>query len=431
MRELVLLGLILLLSGCQYYEDDDNDGYTCSARDQKRFVRDATEYWYLWNDLLPDKTRVGDYDGPAELLADMTSVQPIDTFSYIDSAAADAAFFGAGQYEGFGFSWQRSSNGDLYLTRVFAASPAAAAGFSRGQRILAIDGRPIAEIDMAEGLDKALDSQSVEFTMQETDGVTEFAVTIDRSVVTIDPVPQWRLIATAAGPPVGYVELSTFVSTADPKLQAAFAEFRDNGVTDVIVDLRYNGGGLISTAELLGDLLGGDVAENLTFKGTRFNQDRAANNDFDTPFLRLANSVSLSRLVVIASGITASASELVINGLEPHVEVTIVGDRTYGKPVGQVGFEFCGSVLRLTAFRNVNADGFGDYFDGLPADCTATDNLELPVGDANDPNLVAALDYLATGACPPQPASARLPHAGPGPASGPDGPAHREFAGAW
>ena len=114
--------------------------------------------------------------------------------------------------------------------------------------------------------------------------------------------------------------------------------------------------------------------------------------------------MSLSRLVVVTSDRTASASELVINGMEPHVEVTVVGDRTFGKPVGQIGLSFCGAVLRLTAFQTVNADGFGDYFDGLPADCPVTDDLTVPVGDAADPNVAAALAYLATGACPPAPA---------------------------
>lgn len=86
--------------------------------------------------------------------------------------------------------------------------------------------------------------------------------------------------------------------------------------------------------------------------------------------------------------------------MDPHVEVVIVGDRTFGKPVGQVGFEFCGKILRPTAFQTVNADDFGDYFGGLPVDCAAADDLNVPVGDAMDPNMVAALGYLDTGACP-------------------------------
>jgi C-terminal processing protease CtpA/Prc len=183
-------------------------------------------------------------------------------------------------------------------------------------------------------------------------------------------------------------------------MDAVFADFRAQGVNDIILDLRYNGGGLVSTSELLGDFLGGDVAENLLYSQTVFNELRAPANNSVEFFERRLNSMSLVRLVVIASRSTASASELVINGMDPHVEVVIVGDDTFGKPVGQVGLEFCEKILRPTAFQTLNADGFGDYFFGLPVDCAAPDDLDVAVGADNDPNIEAALTYLDTGGCP-------------------------------
>jgi C-terminal processing protease CtpA/Prc len=306
------------------------------------------------------------------------------------------------------------------------------AGFSRGQRIVALDGRSIAEIEAAEGVDAALDAATLDFTLRAADGVTEFTVTVAKDIVTINPVPRWEIIPTAAGTAVGYVELATFIATADSALDAVFASFLASGVTDVIVDLRYNSGGLVTTAEFFGDLLGGQVAENLTFTRTLFNADRSAEFDSEAFFARLGHSINLSRLVVIASDSTASASELLTNAMEPHVDVTIVGDSTFGKPVGQVGFEFCGKILRLTAFQTVNADGFGDYFGGLPADCAAPDDLDVPVGDASDPNIIAAMNYLETGACPALPAS-RARSAFPGEKIPTErrGPPWRKFAGAW
>jgi C-terminal processing protease CtpA/Prc len=404
MRILISLLLVATLTACEWSTGDDQEGYTCSNRDQKRFVRDAANYWYLWNDLLPNKVKVSRYDTAVDLLDDLTAVQPLDTFSYLTSAFADAAFFGAGQYEGFGFSREFLASDDVRLTRVFVGSPAEDAGFERGQRIVALDGRSIADIEAAEGLDAALNAATIDFTMREIDGVTEFTVPVTQAIVTIDPVPQAELIPTVAGPPVGYLELAAFILTADAPLQTAFSDFQAAGVTDLIIDLRYNQGGLVTTSNLLGDLLGGAVAENLTFTQTLFNADRSAEYDLEEFFDLLANSLNLSRLVVIATARTASASEAIINAMEPHVEVTVVGARTRGKPVGQVGLEFCGAVLRLTAFQVVNADGFGDYFDGLPADCAVPDDLTVPIGDAADPNLLAALGYLSTGACPPAPA---------------------------
>jgi membrane-associated protease RseP (regulator of RpoE activity) len=430
MRILISLLSLAFVAGCTYSTGDDNGNqYSCSNRDQKRFVRDATEDWYLWNDLLPDKIRLGDYETPVDLLASLVAVQPLDDFSYIGSAAADAAFFGAGQYLGFGFSWRRVAADDIRLTQVFGGSPASAAGLSRGQRIIALDGRTIEEIEAAEGAEAVLSQETVEFTMREVDGITEFTATVRENVVTIDPVPRWNLIQRAGSTPVGYVSLVTFVATADAELDEAFASFNASGVTDVIVDLRYNSGGLVSTAEWLADLLGGQVAENLTFTRTLFNADRSEEYDSEEFFSRLANSINLSRLVVIATGNTASASEMITNGLEPHVDVTIVGADTFGKPVGQVGFQFCDNVLRVTAFQTVNADGFGDYFGGLPVDCPAPDDLSVPVGDAADPNVVAAMGYLETGACPASPA--RFGDPAVRDPSERRGPPWREYAGAW
>ena len=434
MRILLSLALAVVLAACEWDTGNDQEGYSCSNRDQKRFVRDAADFWYLWNDLLPNKVKVSKYDTAIDLLADLTSVQPLDNFSYLTSALADSAFFGAGLYEGFGFSWKRVAGDEIRLTRVFTGSPAEAAGFSRGQRIVALDGRSIADIEAAEGIDRVLDTLTLDFTLREIDDATEFTVRVTQDLVTIDPVPQSRLITTLAGPPVGYLELAAFINTANEPLQEAFADFQANGVTDLIIDLRYNSGGLVATAELLGDLLGGAVAENLTFTRTLFNADRSADFDSEEFFELLAGSINLSRLVVITTAATASSAETIINGMEPHVEVTVVGDRTFGKPVGQVGLSFCGAVLRLTAFRTVNADGFGDYFDGLPADCPVADDLTVPVGDAADPNVAAALGYLATGACPPTPAMQLQAGEERELRLRPEdrrGPAWREFAGAY
>ena len=81
MRILISLLLMVTLAACEWSTSSGDEGYTCSERDQKRFVRDATQYWYLWNDLLPNKVKVSNYDTAADLLADMTAVQPLDTFS--------------------------------------------------------------------------------------------------------------------------------------------------------------------------------------------------------------------------------------------------------------------------------------------------------------------------------------------------------------
>ena len=413
MRKLFLILPALLLAACS--SDSSAPVAECSIEGQKQFVLDRMREWYFWNDLLPAQVDTSQFATPEDLLAYLTTFSPdltpddgidnpVDRFSFINTAAADQAFFGEGQFEGFGFSSRFEAGNVLRLTRVFFDSPANRAGLARGQQIVALNGRTIADILATEGVDGVnalFDTSPLEFTMREIDG-SEFIVDITQDIVTIDPVPQARIITDPGGvrPPVGYMELASFISTANAEMDAVFANFRAQGINDIIIDLRYNGGGLVSTADLLGDFLGGDVAENLIYSKTVFNELRAPENNSTEFFDRQANSVSLVRLVVIASRRTASASELVINGMDPHVEVIIVGDDTFGKPVGQVGIEFCEKILRPTAFQTLNANDFGDYFFGLPVDCAAADDLDVPVGADNDPNIEAALSYLDTGACP-------------------------------
>ena len=450
MRKLIAFIALAGLAGCGDSGGGSSPPQTgtdaCSDTGQKQFVLDNLYAWYLWNDLLPADLSVDDYASPEALVAEVTLTfgpqdangNPIDLFSSVGSAEADQQFFGEGRFEGFGFSWRfvGPNLDEFRLSRVFADSPAANGGLERGQRILGLDGRTIAEIEAAEGVGAVFSANdTLTFDVERVD-TTVFSTTITKDIVTIDPIPQWRLVDMGPGvPPAGYLELTTFISTADAEFDTAFAAFRAAGVTDLILDLRYNGGGLVSTAELLADYLGGAVAENLVFSRTEFNEDRAAANDSLTIFTRLLDSLNLSRLVVIATRSTASASELVTNGMIPYAEVAIVGDNTFGKPVGQIGLLFCDKILRPTAFRLANADGDGDYFGGLPVDCPATDDLTVPVGDPLDPNMIAAMEYLSTGTCPvaASPAGSFKPSAAAPEIASPaaTGRPERDFAGAW
>ena len=429
--------LLLGLVACSIDESNDAPPQTgtsaCSIDAQKQFVLDKMRDVYFWNDDLPVAVDLATFATPEAVLEHLISFQPLDHFSYIDLAAADAQFFGAGQYEGYGFSSRFEAADDLRFIRVFSSSPAGTAGFARGQRIMMLNGRTIADIEANEGTGSLFTLPTLEFTIRRPDN-TEFTSTVNAGIVTIDPLPQHRVIDRPDGTSVGYMELVTFISTADDALSGVFETFRQAGVTDVILDLRYNGGGLVSTTELLGDFLGGGVPGNTVFSRTLFNDNNSAANR-TALFARLAESLSLSRLVVIATERTASASELITNSMKPHVEVTIVGSTTLGKPVGQLGIEFCEKILRPTAFETVNSNEEGRYFDGLAADCPAIDDLLIPVGDNTDQNLTTALTFLETGACPAQmigPTTLQKPRkTGDLRNSGRVGAPWREFAGAW
>ena len=375
---------------------------------QKRFVLDTMRDVYFWYRDLPAQVDLAAFATPEDLLEHLISFQPLDRdFSTISPAAAFAAFFDEGQTESFGFNSFLETPDALRIFRVFSGSPADSAGLARGQRIIAINGRTLPEIEAAEGLLAIFELPSLEFTIRRLDD-SQFTVTVDVGVFTLDPLPQWRVIDTPGGLSFGYVELSLFISTADPVFDTVFAEFRQAGVTDLIIDLRYNDGGLINTAELLGDYLGGAIATDQVFSKTLLNDKHTASNRTEL-FESRTNSLNLSRLVVIATPVTASSSELLTNSMEPWVEVSIVGDTTFGKPVGSRNFEFCDRVLRPITFETVNALDEGGYFDGLPVDCQAADDISIPVGADTDPSLVAARILLETGVCPPMSAGPPKP----------------------
>lgn len=387
----------------------------CSVAAQRQEIFDLMLEWYFFNDELEQQQK---YTGlnlntfpSAEALLAFLRYRPQEFdrgFSFITTPEADAQFFGEGQFVGFGFGSKfvdAPLNADLRLTQVFTASPAAAAGFQRGHRIVTIDGRTIAEINQAEGLSAALGAADVgvtrTFLMRDSLDV-EFEAVVTKALVTIDPVPS-TAIFDVGGTTVGYVDFRSFISTADAELDQAFADFESQNVSALVVDLRYNGGGLVSTAERLADLIGGFVADGEVLSKTLFNSAKSTFNGI-TQFQQRPGSLTLLlQVVFITTGSSASASELVINALRPKTTVTLVGSPTFGKPVGQSGFPYCNDefLLRPVTFETVNALDEGQYFDGLGVTCTVADELQFALGDPVEASLAAALTFIETGSCPP------------------------------
>ena len=371
---------------------------SCSVPNQNLFVRDALEELYLWYRELPAVDPTG-YDTP-EAYLDAVRYRPLDTsFSYITSRAANDAFYSESQYLGFGLSTSVSAT-EMRVLQVFGDSPASEAGLDRGARITAIDGVAMTTLIATGAVDTAFGPAtegvevSVAFT---TRGGTARTATMRKRPVTIPTVSLTRVF-DVDGRRVGYLFFRNFVQPSVAALDEAFATLHDAGVTELVLDLRYNGGGLVDVAVHLASLIGGTPTSNQVFAEYRHN-DRNRRRDETLRFTALAQALDLARVVVIATQASASASELVINGLEPFVPVVVVGDRTYGKPVGQYVLPFCDKVLAPVSFSMVNADGHGDYFAGLPADCQAGDDIEHDLGDVAEASLAEALGFIRTGAC--------------------------------
>jgi hypothetical protein len=372
----------------------------CTVLDQNIFVRDTLREMYLWYQELPDLDPAL-YPSP-EAYLDAVRVRPQDeTFSYITSAEASSSFYSESQYIGLGFSFHWIlETGRARLTQVFPDSPASEAEMARGDYLVAIGGRPIEELLEPGAFDAAIGPTeigvAVEIRWRSPFGEDRSAVLTKRPV-TIPTVSQ-KEVFDVDGLPVGYVHLRNFVEPSVGALDAAFAEFQARGVTDIVLDLRYNGGGLIEVSRHLGSLIGGFRTNTQPFVELAHN-DKNSFRDRTFRFDDPEQSLDVPRLVVIATRASASASELVIQGLKPFIPVTIVGDRTYGKPVGQYGFEFCGKILFPVSFRSRNATGETDFFDGIAADCPASDNLDRALGDPTESSLAEALYFLGHGRC--------------------------------
>ena len=156
----------------------------------------------------------------------------------------------------------------------------------------------------------------------------------------------------------------------------------------------------MSVADTFASLLAGPARIGRVQSYTSYNQANSLQNS-TTLFGFESNAIDFDTIVFITTDSSASATELVINALEPWVnDVALVGERTFGKPVGQDAYEFCDQLLRYVTFEVVNADFDGGYFSGLDVDCPAADDLAVPVGDITEASLAAALTRAASGTCP-------------------------------
>jgi carboxyl-terminal processing protease len=371
----------------------------CSTLEQNMFVRDVLDEYYLWYRELP-RLNPANYSSP-EAYLEAARYRPLDSFfSYITSREANDAFYGESQFVGFGFSTQTNDR-ELQVLQVFPDSPASEAGIARGDRIVEINGRSVAELVQTGLIGGAFGASepgvSATLVVRSRAG-EERRATLTKRVVTIPTVSLTRTFRVD-GRTVGYLFFRNFVNPSYAALDEAFAALREAGATELVIDLRYNGGGLVDVAVHLGSLVGGAQTQGRVFATFQHNdKNTALNEDLrfeDTP----AQTLNLSRLFVITTRSSASASELVINSLRPHVPVVVIGDTTYGKPVGQYGFNFCDKVVAPVAFALVNSEGRGDFFGGIAPDCRVADDIEHELGSAEEASLAEALYFVQTGSC--------------------------------
>jgi carboxyl-terminal processing protease len=430
-----MLGILAMLSGCGGSSSPTPTpaasspapppAAACSLRDRQDWAAAQLHEWYLFPETLPatlDPTPYSSVEAYIDALTATARSQQRDRyFTYLTSIADEDAYYSSGSSAGFGVRFTVDAVAQrLFVAEAFEGAPALAAGIDRGTEILAIGTtaanlRTVSAIISAEGIDgltNALGPSTVGTTrlLRVTGAGGTRDVSVAKADYALTPVSSryGAKVIDDGGHKVGYVNLRTFITTADPALRAAFADFRAQGVTNFVFDLRYNGGGLISIAELAGDLLGGNRAPTDIFDYMTFRPEKSA-EDSRHYFTVQPQSVSPVRIAFIGTSGTASASELVINAFTPflHDKSALIGTNTYGKPVGQIAIDrsACDDRLRVIAFATENSAHQGAYFTGLAskveASCQAADDISHPMGDPLEASTRSALDFLAGRTCAP------------------------------
>jgi len=393
----------------------------CSLADRKAWVLDQLQEFYLFPGLLDtsvDPAGFTTVQGYIDALVAPARAQGRDRFfTYITSIEEEEELINSGSSAGFGIRLgYDTTNGRVFVLEAFENGPAFSQGFDRGTEILSVDGVDTATL-LANGgpanFSNALGSSDPgvnrTFTIRQPSGA-QSTVSVTKTEYRLDPISDryGAQVIDNNGTPVGYINLRTFiVQDAAPQLRTAVNSFRQQGVTEVILDFRYNGGGLVSVAEVLGDLLGQDKIGQV-YSRTVF-RDSLDSNNSTRLFQRQTEGIAATKIALIGTGSTASASELVGNAFIPYLgnDTALVGSNTFGKPVGQIARdrEVCDDRLRVVAFRSVNAAGGGDYYNGLagvyPQTCAAADDFLDPLGSPSEQSTATALAFLRGASCNP------------------------------
>jgi C-terminal processing protease CtpA/Prc len=398
---------------------------TCGLTAQQNFADQVLNEWYLFPDLLANVNRasVTNIDDYLDARVAPARAQNRDRFfTFATSIAQENALINSGSSAGFGIRLSYdNANRRLFVIEAYEGASGFAAGLDRGSEITAI-GTSAGTLQTVSSLFASGGSQAVSDALgPSTAGTTRVlrfvqpgGTTLERAITktdfAIDPVSDryGALILNDGARRVGYINLRTFiVADAANQLRTAYGQFAAQGVTNLILDFRYNGGGLVSVADTMGDLMGaGRVGQ--VWSRSVLRESKASLNETRL-FRAEANAIAPTRVAVITSGSSASASELVANSLMPYLgnNIAVVGSNSFGKPVGQSGFDLaaCDLRLRVVAAKTVNAAGQGEYFNGLasvvPNTCRAGDDIQRPLGDPREASIAAALDFLAGRACTP------------------------------
>ena len=387
--------------------DDVLNAITTAPVSVRQEMFDYIEDEYLWYADLPSVDLSDSrYADLRILLEDLRKI-PEDRFSGLSNAVSQTQRFEEGVSGTFGFRYVVYSEEplDIRITSVDDFGTVAAAGIQRGDRILAIDGQSLDTINSGDfrqilSADGSLGVQHTVLIRHPDNREAEYQIT--RTEHLLSPVRRQQIFSTpSSGRQVGYVQVEEFIGRTAEQLPQLRAGFANAGLDDLILDLRYNSGGFVSVSRDLASSVYGQGQSTDVYTVLQHN-DKNRRNDFTFPYVQFANAITtLQRIFVLTTSATCSASEEVINGLKPFMEVITIGTTTCGKPYASTPYELIPGLINMNVMnaRSVNANGEGDFFVGISATCEVLDDPVLPFTDPNESLISAALFYTENNRC--------------------------------
>jgi hypothetical protein len=402
MKKLFYIAIIipLLFSSCKKDPDPIVTGLTdAMARDSLYYLM---RQWYYWYDKMPT-VKKEDYPDPYKLLVAM-EYKTLDKWSFV----ADYNEFVAemqGEFVGHGIRIGLDDSRKARIAMIYSKSPLYADGVRRGWIVKSVNGYDIAKIIYdgdATAYNAAMGASTAgvtnKFVFTKPDG-TDIEISSTKSSFIVNSVLLYDTLHLSTGI-TGHLVFESFISPSPAELATAFKFFEECNIKDLILDLRYNSGGYLSVAQTLATEIGGKTLANSgsvfgVLKYNDKNQDQNYTYKFDK---NVQVNLSLTRLIVISTRLTASASEAVMNGLKPFMDVISIGDTTNGKPVGMNGWEVGEKYFFWPiTFKIVNKNNEGDYFNGFAPGKAVSDDITHDFIDRSELCLKEAIHYLEAG----------------------------------
>ena len=397
--------LIIILAGC--FNDQSTSDPKPEPLKEVQEAYDIMKLPYLWSEQVDQNLDLTNYRSPIDLVTDLKAAA--DRFTFIEEGNDIAKELqGTPVSTGLQFKYL---NDTLYIAYVDLNSPADLAGLKRSYAVLSINDKTLTpqpstvpSIDLTQTITlKYLDSDGKTHTKAITPTEYDSKVVIHQEVKTLK----------INSKKIGYLVYTAFTSNSDEQLTAAFTNFKTQDIDELVLDLRYNGGGSVLVARQLASLIKRTLKDRIFAQYTynkpfteylKENEPDAINNN-KLAFTAPAEGLNLFRLFVLTSSRTASASELIINSLRPFMEVILIGDKTVGKNVASLLYTLEGTIKSYSFLPIIilitNANNESDYGAGFEPNFKSFDDVSEPFGSPNDPMLAQAIYYIENGSFSP------------------------------